>query len=293
MSTMHDKPGRFKSRSMKDSRIAPGELLVMDSVTPSRSSQCREPKLSPDEILDSCLHIKDIEKSPHVAWWRGLCAFSGGTIRDKKPKKSPSRHTAWARYVCPVKASARRTGSTQIPLTASRGSQCKKQAQQALLPSPDISFFDFNRVILRGSDSEKEEQRRSDLQQQRRLLADKARKVQVSQCALRQKHDSWLKNKPICKGKGLASEDSHDAAVMAGISRDSDGQLYSLRESESESKVMQVSQNEKDISKDSGRVSSMSAETDAPTITEVQDLEEEYALASLTSSSPEPHGDDA
>jgi hypothetical protein len=229
-------------------------------------------------------------------------AFSGpkNHARRSADKQSDSKHTAWAKYVCPVKANARktagsRTGSIQVAL--SKPSQGKSKAEEAWPPAPvkplDVGVFDIQGVILRGSDLEKEEQRKQELQLQRRLRTDKVCQMQATQCALRQKHDAWLRNKSSCKGKGLPSKESYDSAALAvGMSIESVGHLYSLREAQSAK--TQVPKNKSAGFKDPER-SSSTAETEAPTVSEMlQDLDDESARNSnspKSRNSPEPAED--
>jgi len=158
----------------------------------------------------------------------------------------------------------------------------------AELPAPpDISLLDINKVILRGSDLDREKQRREEVQRQTRLRADKVRKMQASQCALRQKHDAKMRNKANRKDEGLSSVASNDvveecAPVVAEQAcakwwrrNGSAGHLCSLKE--------EVSPALSAAPKDTGRTSSMSAETEATTAAELQDLDDEFYLVSLPS----------
>lgn len=303
MSLVRGKWGRIKS--LRDSRIAPGESLETYPVTPSTSS-CRPECISQStENLAFSASAQDVAKGPQIAWWRNLKAFSG-TQNERKPKLE-SRHTAWAKLVCPVMAKSRRTaGSRKIQVGLSkRAARCpdsqmesssrtqgKTETDQtwvfgAELPAPpDISLLDINKVILRGSDLDREKQRREEVQRQTRLRADKVRKMQASQCALRQKHDAKTRNKANRKDEGLSSMVSNDvveecAPVVAEQAcakwwrrNGSAGHLCSLKE--------EVSPAFSAAPKDSGRTSSMSAETEATTAAELQDLDEFY-LVSLPS----------
>lgn len=155
----------------------------------------------------------------------------------------------------------------------------------AELPAPpDISLLDINKVILRGSDLDREKQRREEVQRQTKLRADKVRKMQASQCALRQKHDARIRNKANRKDEGLSSVASNDLVeecepVVAEQAcakwwvRGSAGHLSPLKE--------EVSPAFSAAPKDLGRPES--AETEATTAAELQDLDDEFYLGSLPS----------
>lgn len=267
--------GRSKSRSGGDSRILPGEGMVTPPITPSCPFHCQESLCASAESHPG---VSGVEDRPRRAWWRSLMALPGANTKVKRSedKRPDSKHTAWAKMVCPVKASARKSSASPRRGTAgfAKGRQGKTEAEQAWLPDPNISFFDINRVILRGSDLERETQRKLELQQQRRQRADKVFEMQAVQIALRQKHNARLQSKSVRKNKAV---EPHNSAVLDRTSTDSVGYIYSL--SEQRIAEMEVTENHaKDASKD-GRASSMSGEsreTEAPTVGSVlQDTDDE------------------
>jgi hypothetical protein len=197
-------------------------------------------------------------------------AFPGAKSQVKRStdKQYHSKHTAWAKHVCPVKASERRSTPSQrrgMP-GLSKGRQGRPEVEHAWLPEPDIRLLDADRVILRGSDLEKEANRKLELQEQRRKHAEKACEMQAVQIALRQKHSTRMhQNK-----KGLSEKDASNLPVLDHTSIDAEvrtsiGYLYSL--SEQRGREVEVPERQaKDAFKD-GRASSMSGgsrETEAP-----------------------------
>eukprot|EP00746_Dinoflagellata_sp_MGD_P155646 gnl/MRDRNA2_/MRDRNA2_85479_c1_seq1.p1 gnl/MRDRNA2_/MRDRNA2_85479_c1~~gnl/MRDRNA2_/MRDRNA2_85479_c1_seq1.p1 ORF type:complete len:288 (+),score=65.04 gnl/MRDRNA2_/MRDRNA2_85479_c1_seq1:106-969(+) len=264
---------RNKFRSGGDSRVLPSEQV---SITPSHSSQ-EPPWLSAE--LDVAGAKSD---TPRFAWWRGLMAFPGSKTQVKRleDKRYRSKHTAWAKLVCPVKASERKSTASQRAAAfsslkisrgtagLSRGSQGKSEPEQAQLPDSDIRLFDGHRVILRGNDLEKEEQRKLQVQQQRRQCAEKVCEMQAIQIALRQKHNARFQSKCLQNKTRVSEKDSMNHSA---------GHFYSLKGQRIEEEEVADSQ-AKDASKD-GRATSMShgsGDTEAPTIGEtLQDTDDE------------------
>jgi len=272
----------------------PGEALVTNTSTPSYtdhiesySSHVQEIPWTYSEIPPA---ISQVENGPHVAWWRSLLAFPGSKkVKRPKDKKHDSKHTAWAKFVCPAKGS-RKAAHSQGKSKCLKKNHGMAQGVQDCLPDPGISLFDIHRVILRGSELEKEEKRKVEMQMQRRKRTDKVCEMQAVQIALRQKHDARLKNKSLCKSKDASSNNACKSAELAGQSMNCVGYLYSLREQQviensvplEGNQELLLSQNDSQDDLKDGQASSTSAETDgeASSVSDIlQDTDDEsYSL---------------
>lgn len=305
MSGVRMTQGGSKSRS---ARIAPGEALKTDPITPSYEHfitdfDC-ESELCCVHEQEPCLpsnNVSDVENGIRHAWWRGLTFWAGtkskSQMKRPKDKKGESKHTAWAKRVYPPKASTSRRASAS-PRTG-RCSKGKAGCGQVGSLDPAISLLDTHKIILRGSEAQDEEKRRAELQLLRRERTDKVSEMQAVQIALRKKHDAKLRKKILCKSKEESSKDSGDPVALAGQSMNSVGYLYSLSEQHvAEIQTHQVNNDMlegntkllalRDDTKD-GRASSASVETEASTAGELlQDTDDESYLPSVPGVSPEP-----